>query len=235
MAIVETMRLLVVEDDSAVADLLGRALRREGYAVDIAPDGDEALWLSSENAYDGIVLDVMIPGADGFEVVRRLRASEQWVPVLLLTARDGVDDRVHGLDAGADDYLVKPFAMAELSARVRALTRRAPQERPPIIQVGDLVLDPASRRVSRNGSGVTLSPKEFSLLHELMRHPGRALSRTHLLEHVWDFAYDGTSNVVDVYIGYLREKLDRSYGRRSIVTVRGAGYTVVDDRAASDH
>lgn len=226
---VAVMRLLVVEDDGALADLLGRALRRDGYAVDIAPDGEEALWLAQENPYDGIVLDVMIPAPDGFEVVRRLRAAKRWMPVLMLTARDGIDDRVRGLDAGADDYLVKPFAMTELSARVRALTRRAPQERPTAVVVGDLTLDPAGHRVARGVVDVALSAKEFSLLHELMRHPGRALSRSHLIEHVWDFAYNGTSNVVDVYIGYLRDKLDRPFGRRSIVTVRGAGYAVVDD------
>ena len=225
------MRLLVVEDDAALADLLRRALQREGYAVDTASDGAEALWSATENAYDAIVLDVMIPAPDGFAVVRSLREGGCWTPVLLLTARDGVDDRVRGLDAGADDYLTKPFAVSELTARVRAMVRRTPVERPVVLMVGDLRLDPAARQVSRGGTVIALSPKEFALLHELMRHPGRVLSRTHLIEHVWDFAYDGTSNVVDVYIGYLRDKVDRPFARRSVVTVRGAGYRIQDEPA----
>ena len=227
------MRVLVVEDDVDLADLLRRALQREGYAVDVAADGDGALWSAQENPYDVIVLDVTIPAPDGFAVVRTLRGRGNWTPVLMLTARDGVDDRVLGLDSGADDYLTKPFAVSELAARVRALVRRTPVERPVVLQVADLVLDPAARRVTRGGQDIPLSPKEFALLHELMRHPGRALSRTHLIEHVWDFAYDGTSNVVDVYVGYLREKVDRPFGRRSVVTVRGAGYRIEDDAPAS--
>ena len=227
------MRVLVVEDDVDLADLLRRALQREGYAVDVAADGDGALWSAQENPYDVIVLDVTIPAPDGFAVVRTLRGRGNWTPVLMLTARDGVDDRVLGLDSGADDYLTKPFAVSELAARVRALVRRTPVERPVVLQVADLVLDPAARRVTRGGQDIPLSPKEFALLHELMRHPGRALSRTHLIEHVWDFAYDGTSNVVDVYVGYLREKVDRPFGRRSVVTVRGAGYRIEDDTPSS--
>ena len=227
------MRVLVVEDDVDLANLLRRALQREGYAVDVAADGDGALWSAQENPYDVIVLDVTIPVPDGFAVVRTLRGRGCWTPVLMLTARDGVDDRVLGLDSGADDYLTKPFAVSELAARVRALVRRTPVERPVVLQVADLVLDPAARRVTRGGQDIPLSPKEFALLHELMRHPGRALSRTHLIEHVWDFAYDGTSNVVDVYVGYLREKVDRPFGRRSVVTVRGAGYRIEDDAPAS--
>ena len=225
------MRLLVVEDDVDLADLLRRALQREGYAVDLVADGAEALWSARENPYDAIVLDVVIPAPDGFEVVRSLRAGGCWTPVLMLTARDVVDDRVHGLDAGADDYLTKPFAVSELAARVRALVRRTPVERPVILQVGDLRLDPAARQVTRGEQVVALSPKEFALLHELMRHPGRALTRTHHIEHVWDYAYDGTSNVVDVDIGYLRDKIDRPFARRSVVTVRGAGYRITDERA----
>ena len=227
------MRVLVVEDDVDLANLLRRALQREGYAVDVAADGDGALWSAQENPYDVIVLDVTIPAPDGFAVVRTLRGRGSWTPVLMLTARDGVDDRVLGLDSGADDYLTKPFAVSELAARVRALVRRTPVERPVVLQVADLVLDPAARRVTRGGQDIPLSPKEFALLHELMRHPGRALSRTHLIEHVWDFAYDGTSNVVDVYVGYLREKVDRPFGRRSVVTVRGAGYRIEDDAPSS--
>ncbi|WP_380168999.1 response regulator transcription factor [Jannaschia sp. R86511] len=223
------MRLLVVEDDAGLSDLLLRALQKEGYAVDLAADGEEALWSARENGYDAILLDVMIPAPDGFAVVRSLRAEECWTPVLMLTARDGVDDRVEGLDAGADDYLSKPFSMSELTARLRALTRRTPAERPVVLQVGDLMLDPATHRVTRSGQVVPMSPKEFALLQELMRRPGQALTRTHLIEHVWDFAFDGTSNVVDVYVGYLRDKLDRPFSRRSLVTVRGVGYMVEDD------
>ncbi|MFC5380858.1 response regulator transcription factor [Aquipuribacter nitratireducens] len=227
------MRLLVVEDDAALAATLRRALEREGHAVDTAADGDEALWFACEQDYDVVVLDVMLPGPDGFEVVRRMRGAGRWAPVLLLTARDGVVDRIAGLDAGADDYLTKPFSVGELAARVRALARRAPQERPVVLRVGDLVLDPASREVTRAGVPVDLSPKEFALLQALMRRPGEALSRSALIEQVWDFAYDGTSNVVDVYIGYLRDKVDRPFGRRSVLTVRGAGYRVVDDTSGA--
>ncbi len=229
VATVTSMRLLVVEDDAGLSDLLLRALQKEGYAVDLAADGEEALWSARENGYDAILLDVMIPAPDGFAVVRSLRAEECWTPVLMLTARDGVDDRVEGLDAGADDYLSKPFSMSELTARLRALTRRTPAERPVVLQVGDLMLDPATHRVTRSGQVVPMSPKEFALLQELMRRPGQALTRTHLIEHVWDFAFDGTSNVVDVYVGYLRDKLDRPFSRRSLVTVRGVGYMVEDD------
>jgi two-component system OmpR family response regulator len=218
------MRLLVVEDDPGMAALLVRSLRREGYAVDAADNGEDALWSVRENDYDTVVLDAMIPPPDGFEVCRRMRAEDRWAPVLMLTARDAVPDRIKGLDAGADDYLTKPFALAELFARVRALTRRDPLERPVVLQVGDLTLDPVSRSVRRGVTDVVLSPKEFALLHELMRRSGEVLSRTYLIEHVWDFAYDGGSNVVDVYIRYLRDKVDRPFGRDTIRTVRGAGY-----------
>jgi two-component system OmpR family response regulator len=224
------MRVLVVEDDLRLADLLRRALSREGYAVDIATTGENALWSGLENDYDAVILDVMIPAPDGFTVVRRLREQNRWMPVLLLTARDAVNDRVAGLDAGADDYLTKPFAVSELTARLRAITRRTPQERPVVLEVGDLRLDPGTHQVRRGTIDVRLTPKEFALLHELMRHQGEPLSRTHLIEHVWDFAYDGTSNVVDVYIRYLRAKVDRPFGRHSIDTVRGAGYCISDDR-----
>ncbi|MFD1507083.1 response regulator transcription factor [Georgenia yuyongxinii] len=219
-----TMRLLVVEDEPSMRSLLARSLQREGYAVDVAATGDEALWSVSENAYDAVVLDAMIPPPDGFEVCRRIRAEGRWVPVLMLTARDAVPDRVRGLDAGADDYLTKPFALAELYARIRALTRRDPLERPAVLQVGDLMLDPASRLVRRGDVDIALSPKEFALLHELMRRPGEVHSRTALIDHVWDFAYDGASNVVDVYVRYLRDKVDRPFGRDTIRTIRGAGY-----------
>ena len=218
------MRVLVVEDETKMASLLRRALEREGYAVDVAGTGEDALWLGTENDYDAVVLDVMLPPPDGFEVCRKLRARGRWAPVLLLTARDAVEDRVTGLDAGADDYLAKPFSFAELYARLRALTRRGARERPATLTVGDLVLDPAAHLVCRDGRPVDLSPKEFALLELFMRHPGEVLTRTQMLEHVWDFAYDGRSNVVDVYVRYLREKVDRPFGRDSIETVRGVGY-----------
>ena len=218
------MRLLVVEDDPAMAALLVRSLQREGYAVDTADNGTDALWSVVENDYDAVVLDAMIPPPDGFEVCRRMRREGRWAPVLMLTARDAVPDRVRGLDAGADDYLTKPFALAELFARVRSLTRRDPLERPVVLSVGDLTLDPVSRTVRRGDVDIALSPKEFALLQELMRRPGEALSRSYLIDHVWDFAYDGSSNVVDVYIRYLRDKVDRPFARESIRTVRGAGY-----------
>lgn len=218
------MRLLVVEDDPGMAALLVRGLRREGYAVDPVGTGQDALWSVRENEYDAVVLDAMIPPPDGFEVCRQLRAEGRWAPVLMLTARQAVQDRVRGLDAGADDYLTKPFALAELLARVRALTRRDPLERPVALHAGDLRLDPVTHTVHRAESQIALSPKEFALLQELMRRSGEVLTRTYLIDHVWDFAYEGGSNVVDVYIRYLRAKVDRPFGHNSIQTVRGVGY-----------
>jgi len=218
------VRLLVVEDDERMVLLLRRALEEDGYAVDVAGDGAEALWLGQENDYDAVVLDGMLPGLDGFEVVRQWRAARRWAPVLMLTARTDVDARIEGLDAGADDYLAKPFNFGELSARIRALVRRGAGERPATLQAGDLVLDPASRRVTRAGLRIELTAKEFALLELLMRHRGDVLSRTHILEHVWDFTYDPTSNVVDQYIGSLRRKLDKPFDRDDVQTVRGAGY-----------
>jgi len=218
------VHVLVVEDDLKMAALLRRALEREGYAVDVAGSGTEALWAAEELALDAIVLDVMIPEPDGFEVCRQLRHAGRWMPVLLLTARDGVQDRVVGLDAGADDYLVKPFALEELFARLRALLRREPAERPTVLEVGDLRLDPASKVVTRGQVRVELSAKELALLQLFMRHPDEVLDRSYILDHVWDFAYEGTSNVVDVYVRYLREKIDRPFGCTSLETVRGHGY-----------
>jgi two-component system OmpR family response regulator len=218
------MRMLVVEDEAKMASLIQRALVREGYAVDIARDGAEALWAAAETEYDAVVLDAMIPEPDGFEVCRRLRADGRWSPVLMLTARDGVEDRVRGLDAGADDYLTKPFALSELLARLRALTRRGLGPRPVELQVGDLALDTAKHEVRRAGRDVSLSPKEFALLELFMRQPGQVLSRSHIVDHVWDFAYDGASNLVDVYVGYLRRKIDVPFGRSDLETVRGVGY-----------
>jgi two-component system OmpR family response regulator len=223
------MRLLVVEDDPGMTALLVRSLQREGYAVDAADNGEDALWSVLEIDYDAVVLDAMIPPPDGFEVCRRMRAEGRWAPVLMLTARDAVPDRIRGLDAGADDYLTKPFSLAELFARVRALTRRDPLERPVVLRAGDLTLNPVSRAVRRGEVDISLSPKEFALLQELMRRSGEVLSRTYLIDHVWDFAYDGGSNVVDVYVRYLRDKVDRPFGRDTIRTVRGAGYRLDPD------
>ena len=218
------MRVLVVEDEKKLGELLGRGLREEGYAADVAERGEEALWMARAVPYDAIVLDVMLPCADGYEVCRSLRHDGVWTPVLMLTARDGVDDRVVGLDAGADDYLTKPFAFEELLARLRALTRRAPVKRPPVLEVDDLHLDPAAHRAWRGDQELDLSAKEFALLELFMRRPGLTLSRTQLLDGAWDIAFESRSNVVDVYVRYLREKIDRPFGHHSIETIRGVGY-----------
>lgn len=207
-----------------MAALLRRGLQEEGYAVDVAADGPEALWMGREFDYAAVLLDVMLPQLDGFEVCRRLRKHGRWVPVIMLTARTDVADRVLGLDAGADDYLAKPFTLVELCARLRALIRRGQTARPTVLEVGDLTLDPASRQVTRNGKTVSLSATEFALLELFMRHPGMVLTRSRILEHVWDFAYDGLSNVVDQYVRYLRRKIDYPFGRADLQTVRGAGY-----------
>src|ERR671934_1537760 len=223
------MRVLVVEDDPKLAALLGRGLREEGMATDVTSRGEDALWMAGSTEYDALVLDVMLPGIDGFEACERLRADGVWTPVLMLTARDAVEDRVAGLDGGADDYLIKPFSFAELLARLRALVRRGPVERPAELEVGDLRLDPATHRVWRGESEVALSAKEFALLEAFMRRPGEVLSRYRLLEHAWDYDYENRSNVVDVYVRYLREKIDRPFGLESIETVRGAGYRLRRD------
>jgi two-component system, OmpR family, response regulator len=221
------MRVLVVEDEAKLANVLRRGLRRKGMGVDVAADGDEALVRAAATDYDVILLDVMLPGRDGFEVCRELRAQGVWSPTLMLTARTSVADRVLGLDSGADDYLAKPFSFDELFARVRALVRRSAHPRPAVLVVGDLSLDPASHRVSRGGAELTLTPREFALLETFMRRPGEVLSRFELLEHVWDQSYENRSNIIEVYIAYLREKL----GRDVIETVRGAGYRLpADDR-----
>lgn len=214
-----------------MAALLQRGLREEGYSVDVAADGTDGLWLGSENDYDAIVLDIMLPGIDGFEVCRRLREAGHWTPVLLLTARDAVEDRVRGLDAGADDYVTKPFSFAELAARVRALVRRGAGARPTALEVGDLRLDPATHRATRGGAELALSPKEMAVLELLMRNAGDVVTRTQILDHAWDFAYDGGSNVVDQYIAYLRRKVDKPFGRDDIQTVRGVGYRLRVDAA----
>ena len=218
------MRILVVEDEPKMAGLLRRGLVEEGYAVDVAANGTDGLWAAAETPYDAVLLDLMLPDVPGIDVCRQLRERGLRVPVLMLTARDAVPDRVAGLDAGADDYLTKPFAFSELFARLRALARRGPSERPPVLRVGNLALDPATRTVLRGSTRVELTAREFALLELLMQRPDEVLTRSRILEHVWDFAYDGDSNVVDVYIRYLREKIDRPFGRSSIETVRGSGY-----------
>jgi two-component system OmpR family response regulator len=223
------MRVLVVEDEVKMASLIRRGMREEGLAADVAVKGEDALWMAQATAYDAIVLDVMLPGIDGFETCRRLRGEGVWAPVLMLTARDAVEDRVAGLDGGADDYLTKPFSFAELLARLRALARRGPVEQGAVLEVGDLRLDPAAHRAWRGSDEVDLSAKEFALFETFMRRPGEVLSRFKLLEHAWDYEYENRSNVVDVYVRYLREKLDRPFGVESIETVRGAGYRLRAD------
>jgi two-component system OmpR family response regulator len=218
------MRVLLVEDDSKLAALVRRGLTENGSVADVAPRGEDALWMARAHEYDAIVLDVMLPGLDGFETCAELRSAGVWAPVLMLTARDAIEDRVAGLDAGADDYLTKPFSLAELRARLRALVRRGSAERPTALEVGDLRLDPATQQVWRGDTELRLSSKEYVLLELFMRRPGQVLSRFELLEHGWDIGYDNRSNVITVYIRYLREKIDRPFGRHALETVHGAGY-----------
>jgi two-component system, OmpR family, response regulator len=218
------MRVLVVEDEVKIARAIRRGLEHEGYATEVVTTGEDAILRVTEHDYDAVVLDVMIPAPDGFAVCRQMRAKNRWAPVLMLTARDSVDDRIRGLDAGADDYLVKPFSFGELLARLRALLRRAPTERPATLRVGDLALDPSTHVVTRAGRPVELSAREFALLEFLMRRGGQVVTRTAMLEHVWDYRYNGDSNVVDVYIGYLRRKLEEPLGAPLIKTIRGVGY-----------
>jgi len=226
------MRVLIVEDEAKMAGLIKRGLTREGMAVDVVGEGEDALWRAEATDYDAIILDVMLPGIDGFEVCQRLRDAGVWSPILMLTARDAVRDRVAGLDRGADDYLVKPFSYAELLARLRALTRRGRSERPTELRVGDLRLDPSTRRVWRGETEVELSAKEFAVLETFMRNPGAVLSRFQLLEHAWDYEYENRSNVVDAYVRFLRQKIDRPFGVDSIETVRGVGYRMREDGGA---
>jgi two-component system OmpR family response regulator len=223
------VRILVVEDDVRMAAAIRRGLRFEGLVVDVAGDGEEALRTVGASAYEAIVLDVTMPGIDGFETCRRLRADGVWAPVLMLTARDAVEERVRGLDGGADDYLTKPFSLAELTARLRALARRGPLERPTVLEAGDLRLDPATREVWRGSTRIELSAREFALLETLMRRSGQVLSQSQLLDAAWDLGYGQRSNVVEVYVRYLREKIDRPFGISSIETVRGAGYRLRKD------
>jgi two-component system OmpR family response regulator len=223
------MRVLVVEDEAKMAALIRRGLGAEGHAADVAAGGEEALWMARAVDYDAIVLDVMLPGLGGLETCRRLRAGGVWTPVLMLTARRTVADRVAGLDAGADDYLAKPFSFAELLARLRALWRRGNAERPTVLEVGTLRLDPATRQVWRGKKEIGLSTKEFALLETFMRRPGQLLTRLDLLDHAWDMGYENRSNVIDVFVCRLREKIDRPFGTRSLETVRGAGYRLRQD------
>jgi two-component system, OmpR family, response regulator len=225
------VRVLIVEDDLKMANLLRRGLREEGLAADVAIRGEDALWMAGSIEYNAIILDVLLPGINGFETCKRMRADGVWAPVIMLTARDGVEDRVAGLDGGADDYLVKPFSFAELLARLRALARREVVRRPPVVTVGGLRLDPATRQTWRNGTEIFLSAKEFAILEMFMRRPGEVLSRYQLLEQVWDYDYENRSNIVDVYVRYLREKIDRPFGKRSIETVRGVGYRLREQAA----
>ena len=227
------MRVLVVEDEPAMASVLRRGLLESGMAVDVAGTGEEGLWLAAEQPYDALVLDVGLPDVDGLTLLRQLRRDGHWTPVLLLTALDAVPDRVAGLDLGADDYMVKPFAFPELVARLRAVVRRGAPPRPAVLQVGELVLDPAGREVSLAGAPVHLTPREFALLECLMRSPGRVFSKAELIERVWDFTFDADSNVVEVHLGSLRRKIDQPSGRHALETVRGFGYRLRDDRAGS--
>jgi len=228
------VRVLVVEDEERMAALLRRGLEEEGFAVDVATNGREGEWFARENDYDAVVLDLVLPDVDGFAVLEGMRGGGRWAPVLLLTALDAVEDRVRGLDLGADDYLTKPFAFVELLARLRAVMRRGVRERPAILRVGDLTLDPARREVRRAETIIALTAKEFALLEYFMRHPGQVHSRTDLIAHVWDFAFDSDSNVVEVYVGYLRQKIDRPFREQSIETVRGAGYRLREAAGGRD-
>jgi two-component system OmpR family response regulator len=223
------MRVLVVEDELKMAALIRRGLSEQGLNIDLAGSGEEALGMARASEYDAIVLDVMLPGMNGFETCKRLRGEQIWAPVLMLTARGSLEDRVAGLDGGADDYLVKPFSFSELLARLRALARRGNSERPTVIAVGDLNLDPATREVWRGETGIELSAKEFSLLEAFMRHPGSVLTRTQLLEQAWEYDFEHRSNVIEVYIRYLRRKIDVPFGLNSLETIRGAGYRLRKD------
>jgi two-component system OmpR family response regulator len=225
------VRVLIVEDQVRLARLLQRGMRNAGLAADVAHRGEEAVWMAGSTEYDAVVLDVMLPGMDGLETCRQLRADGVWAPIVMLTARDAVEDRVAGLDGGADDYVVKPFSFTELLARLRALARRGASERPAILAAGPLRLDPASRRVWRREVELDLSAKEFSVLEIFMRHPGVVLSRLELLEHAWDGAYENRSNIVDAYVRRLRTKVDRPFGAETLQTVRGAGYRLRVDES----
>jgi two-component system, OmpR family, response regulator len=223
------MRVLIVEDNVRMASAIKRGFQAEGLVADVASSGEDAIWMAGATEFDAVVLDVMLPGIDGFETCRRLREEGIWSPIIMLTAKDAVEDRITGLDRGADDYLVKPFSLGELLARLRALARRGPVERPTVLEVGALRMNPATQQVWRGEEEIHLSAKEFTLLETFMRRPGEVLSQFQLLEHAWDYEYENRSNVVEVYVRYLREKVDRPFGVRSIETVRGAGYRLRKD------
>jgi two-component system OmpR family response regulator len=224
------MRVLIVEDDKRMGAAIRRGLQAENIVADVATNGEDALWMAGATEFDVLVLDLMLPGIDGFETCRRLREAQVWTPIIMLTARGAIEDRVHGLDQGADDYLTKPFSLAELLARLRALARRGPLERPVVLRVGDLRLDPATRQAWRGEEEIHLSAKEFALLEAFMRRPGEVLSQFQLLDFAWDYDYENRSNVVEVYVRYLREKIDRPFGIQSLETVRGAGYRLRKDK-----
>jgi two-component system OmpR family response regulator len=223
----DRVRLLIVEDELRLASALQRGLTAEGFTVDLAHTGPDGLHAASETRYDAVILDVMLPGLSGYRIIEGLRAAENWVPILMLTAKDGEYDEADALDLGADDYVTKPFAFVVLLARLRALLRRGANPRPAILSVGDLVLDPAAHLVSRAEVQIELTPREFALLEYLMRRAGEAVPKSEILHHVWDAHYEGDANVVEVYIGYLRRKIDVPFGRASVQTVRGAGYRLV--------
>jgi DNA-binding response OmpR family regulator len=223
------VRLLIVEDEVRLASALQRGLSAEGFTVDVAHTGPDGLHAAGENSYDALLLDIMLPGLSGYRIIEQLRAAENWVPILMLTAKDGEYDEADALDLGADDYLTKPFSFVVLLARLRALLRRGVTPRPASLEAGDLVLDPSAHTVTRNGQPVELTPREFSLLEFLMRRKGEAVSKADILHHVWDAHYDGDANVVEVYAGYLRRKIDTPFGRHSVQTVRGAGYRLAAD------
>jgi DNA-binding response OmpR family regulator len=221
---VDGVRILVVDDDKHLARAVKRGLEAEGFAVDVAFDGSEGEWLATENPYDAMVLDVMLPGRNGYELCELLREAGNWTPILMLTAKNGVDDEARALDTGADDYLAKPFAYVVLVARLRALLRRGRDARPAVLEAGDLRLDPAAHQVRRGRQAVELTPRQFSLLEFLMRRPGEVLSKRVILEHVWDFAFEGDPNIVEVYVRQLRKRIDEPFGKACLQTVRGAGY-----------
>jgi DNA-binding response OmpR family regulator len=224
------MRLLVVEDEQRLAAGLRKGLEAEGFAVDVVHNGTDGIWMARENPFDAIILDVMLPGANGYQVCRTLRSEGNWTPILMLTAKDGVWDEVEGLDTGADDYLTKPFSYAVLVARLRALRRRGARARPTVLEAGDLRLDPATRRVWLLGDQIELTRREFAILEYLLRHPDEVLAKRDILDNVWDFDFDGDPNIVEVYIRRLRTKLQRPDGGAVIETVRGAGYRLVAAR-----
>ncbi|KUL24374.1 response regulator transcription factor [Actinoplanes awajinensis] len=226
------MRVLVVEDEVAMAETIRDGLTQEGFTVDLVHDGAEGLWTATEHphgAYDAILLDIMLPGLNGYEVCRQLRTREVWTPILMLTAKDGDYDQADAFDLGADDYLIKPFSFVVLIARLRALIRRGAPERPAVLRAGDLSLNPAERRVLRGDQPIAVTPREFALLEFLMRHRGQAMTKTAIIENVWDAHFDGDPNIVEVYVGYLRKKIDHPFGRTAIETVRGSGYRLAEE------